>query len=763
MRYQSRADRFRRVAAAMAGGLVLALLATAAQAAPSLPARPPSAQSSPSPLARLAAGVRSVLLANGDRLVLRPGGVTSTLLPAPGSGPVIALGNGAATADLPFYALPYLGHGLAPAMFSPASLSRAESGGQLRVQIAFSGRLPRLPGVTITQSAGGTAHGYLTASSARVFGAALARQFRADHGRADYGTDGMFASGVTIAPAGSARLPARRAPARKAQPAFAMHELTVTGTDEAGRPDTGDLVIVVNAANWHAFGDHIENNNTFYHGVAKYSVPAGTYWAIAFFAGRGKSARTLRMDVLPQFTVRGRNTRVHLSARAATSELGAATPRPSVLWDFAFEVTREGLHHTAASIGLFGFGDDRLWVNRTTRRPTVGSLTADMTMTLSSPAHAVGVPYAYNLVLSGPAGLLPSEHWNISANRVATVTERFYQEVAGRGQVYWASVFPKMDIGASNPLPVPMPGDEISYLMARPDVAYGAASYHFHDFAAGGDSESWFTVRPGQRLTEDWNAGPLHPQPEVQLLSGSLGRLAPSIPTAIRAGNKLQLIPAPFSDNVPGHAGGGFFNYPGSGVQLSGSYAVYQNGVLLAHGDPVAAENSGLGLPPVTLSPKRAAIRFVLTATRRSSRFPLSPSSRTVWTWHSEPRAGAEVPPTWMCGLGGRRCAVQPLLTLNYHVDGLRPDESTAPGRQVIGLSVGHLQLSDQTRITKATMQVSFDGGNTWHLAAVIPAGSGQFTASFTAPAGSVVTLRTSAADAAGGTITETIQDGYRA
>lgn len=250
--------------------------------------------------------------------------------------------------------------------------------------------------------------------------------------------------------------------------------------------------------------------------------------------------------------------------------------------------------------------------------------------------------------------------------------------------------------------------------------------------------------------------------PQHQQLSGSLGKLLAVIPTAYRAGNKLTLIPNVFSDNEPGHAGSGFFDYPGSGVKISGHYAVDQNGVQIAHGNAVS-ENSVLGLPPVTLSPGPSVIRFELTAVREGARFPLSSSSDTVWTWHSAPRPGATLPPAWVCAFTGRHCAVQPMMTLNYVVHGLRPDESTAPGRQVIGLSVGHIEPGPGVRVTHASMQVSFDGGHTWQPAAVTPAGPGQFTVSFTAPAGAKVTLRTSATDAAGGSITETIKDGYRA
>ena len=81
----------------------------------------------------------------------------------------------------------------------------------MALRISYTGTAPRLPGVTITRAAGGSATGYLTAAGAVTFGAALARQFAADHGRASYGTDGLFAGGVWISAAGrgaaSHRLP----------------------------------------------------------------------------------------------------------------------------------------------------------------------------------------------------------------------------------------------------------------------------------------------------------------------------------------------------------------------------------------------------------------------------------------------------------------------------------------------------------------------------------------------------------------------------
>ena len=71
-----------------------------------------------------------------------------------------------------------------------------------------------------------------------------------------------------------------------------MRTLTVRGSNLAGRPDTGDEVLVVNADNCNRFSDLLESVNVFFHGEARFSVPAGNYWAAGeFFAASWKSRR----------------------------------------------------------------------------------------------------------------------------------------------------------------------------------------------------------------------------------------------------------------------------------------------------------------------------------------------------------------------------------------------------------------------------------------------------------------------------------------
>jgi len=222
---------------------------------------------------------------------------------------------------IPWIALPYLRRGLDLSLFDVALLQRAERHGRLPVTLHYRGRLHAPPGITVTRTGPGVADGYLTPSSAARLGMALARQMASDHSHGSYGTSALFAGGLSLSLSG--------APRPHARPAFPMHTLTVTGTNPAGKRDTGDFVVVFNVNDPDALPSF---DSVFFHGTAKYSVPSGTYWAIGSFFQTFDHGRlaNLRMDVLPQFTVRGNRT-IHLDARAATSKIAIDTPRPAVI------------------------------------------------------------------------------------------------------------------------------------------------------------------------------------------------------------------------------------------------------------------------------------------------------------------------------------------------------------------------------------------------------------------------------------------------
>src|SRR5262249_32694973 len=263
----------------------------------------------------------------------------------------------------------------------------------------------------------------------------------------------------------------------------------------------------------------------------------------------------------------------------------------------------------------------------------------------------------------------------------------------------------------------------------NPALAWVSEYFEFSDTLVGGQIGSLRSLRPGQQVTEDWNKYPLHPAPDVHLLhlAGSRQPRA-RLPAAARTGDVLRLgtnplAPiggslglgiSPFSDNTRGHLGTPFRGDPGA--KTTGHFEIDQNGIKLASGDAVN------GIPPVRLSSHPSEVRFTLTASRTGKRFLLSPSNTTTWTWRSwqHPRATVPAPRSCLAGTPARprltrQCAVQPMMTLSYQIAGLDLTGSAPSGSQVIGLTVGHLQLAADPPITGVRMRVSFDGGATWH------------------------------------------------
>src|SRR5215472_15034256 len=476
--------------------------------------------------------------------------------------------------------------------------------------------------------------------------------------------------------------------------ASAMDTLVMSATNLQGRPDNGDAVIVHNEDNPALLGPRGGETGVFQHGTATFHVPAGHYWAEGVFA----DGRATRLVVLPQFTVHG--------------------------------------------------------------RPTVGTLDSDTAAQLTSAPGVTGTPYAYNLAYQGPEGRIPAQHFTAGPANLATVRENYHQDVASTGS--WCTIGGDvMPDGAFSfscrYFPFHLPGTQTQYMSTGPTAVWQTSYGELRVVAPGGQSDVLRHFRPGQQVTQDWNAYPLHPQPDIQVLHGFLGLRFPGFPAAFRAGNTLALSPQAFSDNYPGHFGTGFSG--GDGMKVTGSYAVYQNGKQIAGGSPVH------GIKPVPLSTKPSTIRFTLTANRQSSMFRFSPETTTTWTWHSAPRPNATVPRSWSCGFTTtglqRHCAVQPMMTLNYQVAGLALNGTTAAGPQTVSLSVGHIQPAGATRITGASAKVSVNDGHTFRAARVTSQGGGRFLVRFTAQAGAAMTLRVSATDAAGGSISETILRGY--
>jgi hypothetical protein len=750
----------------VAAALIISLAVPAAGGAVASD-RAPAAPSGTAPVAATAATAPLTLI-DGDRLLASssPAGPrTAFVLPAPGTGPAASAamvrvdGQGFV---IPETALPYLGHGLDLSLFNVGALQRAEKDGRLPVTLRYRGRPPAVPGVIVTQVGRGTAQGYLTPASADRLGAALARQ--AGAARAGGSPGGLFGAGLSVALAGTA--------AARARPGATTRTVTVTGTTLAGKPDTGDLVLVGDVDN-----ENFPSNGftTFRNGSATFTGPPGAYWALAVFAQFSASGRALsfRMDVLPQFEVTG-NTTVHLTARAATSKITMSTPRRAIAQSTTLTLVRAAPHAPpnvlSPLVSSFAFNTGGLplgvplWVNLVSRPPAHGTLRAFTSAQLTSPPGQA-VPYAYTLDFADPAGTIPPQHFAARPGNLAVISERYYQDL--RSVAGWQSAggtpyqIDTSFIGGSV-FALRLPTRQVQYLSASPPMLWQSFYSAYQAIRAGqtpGGQRSVFRLlHARQRLTQVWGQYPLHPGVNVSFPGGF-----PVQPSADRAGNTLNLDVTPFSDNQRGDSGDGFdVPFPASVNDVSGSYALYQNGVKIAGAAAPDAPDLAVS---ATLSPRPALIKFVLNASRASRQYQLSATSSDVWTWHSQPEPGATVPAPWLCGFAAgvdRHCAVQPMIMLDYQVAGLGLDGATGPGRQAIAITAGHIELAPSVRVTSMQVQVSLNGGRTWQRAQVRAAGADHFGVTFTAPPSAKVSLRVTATDRAGNSLSETILRAYR-
>jgi len=502
-------------------------------------------------------------------------------------------------------------------------------------------------------------------------------------------------------------------------------------------------------------------------------VPAGHYWALGIFPTLLRKKREFRfhLPILPQFTVSA-STTVHVDERAANSEIRIKTPRPAIPDNEVFELRHTSASGPASSEWFLG-GYGPVFISPTTRRATVGTLQAYLFEQLSSPAKAPGTPYEYDAAYADTSGLIQPQRHVVHPADLARVQDSYYSPVKSAGAearygafpAQWAAIPGVFYFGRR------LPRRQTAYLTGNPATLWSGTFVQSN--LGGGQSDDLRIFHAGQQVAESWNAYPLHAGYNTNLIGAA--NVAGAIPSASRKGDALTLDVTPFSDSTLGHVGASGFDagFGGPKPAVSGHYEIDENGKVIAAGNPLEKFKQvgpfGEFHDTVRLSPRPATIRFVLNAAETAKVAGLPTGSRSIWTWRSaRDSSGARLPAGWNCALtrfgtpaGGRSCAVEPMMTIEYAVAHLSLLEATQPGPQTIRLSVGHLQPVKPITVTRASVSVSFDGGKTWHRAKVTGHG-GSYTATFTAPAGVTVSLRTSAADASGGSVTETITNAYQ-
>ncbi|MGW1452808.1 S8 family serine peptidase [Micromonospora sp. NPDC002411] len=350
----------------------------------------------------------------------------------------------------------------------------------------------------------------------------------------------------------------------------------------------------------------------------------------------------------------------------------------------------------------------------------IGSQWADLEVSHS--------PYLY--VLSETfAGRFPTGFdKTYRSSELATVTQQFKGGYSGlKGE---RVVFPQFGPGLGGwaaGVPTVVPGQRVEHYSTR-DVSWSS------ELSFWGDIEEWWTdfkaalmsesrtYRPGRHTRESWGGAPYGPTFPAPRWPGQ---------GVTRIGDEIQ-VDVPLHSDAEGHAGGS--------VVDTARTALYRNGVLVG-------ESSDTGFGAFAVPPGAAAYRLEVSAKRSFT--DLSTEVSTAWTFRSR-------------HVGGDDYRQLPVSAIRF-TPPLSVDNAAPAGRSlVIPVQVQRQPGAAGSRVTKLTVDVSYDGGKTWQSARVRHGGHG-WTATVRHPAGpGYASLRATAKDAAGNTVTEKIIQAYR-
>lgn len=632
----------------------------------------------------------------------------------------------------PAVAEPYLGRFLDPDLFDVTRLNATSTAnGRLPVRISYRGSVPSAPGVHITSASGGTAHGYLTASSSASFGRALADQWVADSAAGWPRRTTLF-TGVT-------RISADVSTPVRVSPHFPMHTLTIKTIAPDGKPQAEGFIVLLNVDDGRKYGGFVYAED----GEARVSVPAGHYSAISddFVYNKAKDTAALKITTVNEYLVTGAGQTMTIDHRSATVRATVATPRPATELDRSLQWDRVDAAETSDFGGGY-FLDPAIDVAvAPAPKPRYGSVSLTQSWTLVQ-AKATVPTYSYYL------GTLqdhipPVMRYSYSAQQLATVNAAYY-------------------------------GDG-----TKPEAAFTRVPYY-----EGGGLGAYEPVRRATRRTEYVGAtgspvwgdsalinndsfedpgyvdGPLRPIPRGTTSSATWfrGPLAPAIPVqpsdaycfGCRYGNTIGIGLVPWIDSDPTHLGDIYGAEDGLPVAR---FRFYRNNKL------VSDQDDSLG-GDFDVSKKKATYKAVLDVDRRLTGAALSTRSQTQLTFSSAKNKGRKLSDDWYCD--GDNCRVLPIVqaraALPTDLNGRLP-----VGRSTITVSVSRVQQASASAAASAKFEYRPEGYG-WTTVSLKAVGGGRYSGVITNDrdtAGTYVDVRISGSDKAGSTYRQTVLHAY--
>ncbi|MGC4827881.1 S8 family serine peptidase [Micromonospora arida] len=464
-------------------------------------------------------------------------------------------------------------------------------------------------------------------------------------------------------------------------------------------------------------------------GVATVRVPKGHYGlsGLVFEPGPEDEQPGLSMLMQPEVTVE-RDTRIVVDARRAKPVRMTIPDRTAVpqLIDLSGNFTADD--GSAYGVGLWAETFTGLTSGALGKPVPADKFVATVSSQWTTPDTA-NSPYLYALAEAIP-GRMPTGSVRDYARRdLATVVHQF--RGGDPGLAAERIVLPELEYnvgGSALVLPTVVPGQRVEYYNTR-NVKWESEVYF-----GTVDEDGWlnpkaalFSVptayRAGRTVQEIWNQAPYGPSfPKPRWPEQSVSRVGDTI-----------LVGVPMHSDAAGH--------PGASLTDSEHTTLWRNGKLV--GESEYAGSGEFAVPP-------GAADYRLVTSAKRSFTDLSTEVESTWTFRSRHVAG-ETP------------ARLPLSTVRF-APPLRVDNSAPAGQGfVVPVRVQRQPGAPATRVKKLAVDVSYDGGKTWGKAKLVRTSADGWSALLRHPAGAGhVSLRATARDTAGNTVTQRIIQAYR-
>jgi hypothetical protein len=507
------------------------------------------------------------------------------------------------------------------------------------------------------------------------------------------------------------------------KPDAETYELTVRFIDRAGRPAALNTAFVT--------GLDVDAREALYDvgGSVTVRLPRGTYQVGSFIPNGADDLDAGAMLVQPELDLTGPRT-VVLDARLG-KPVSITVPEPGAVP----QVVSIGF----ADSGLDGAVGGELFASSLDRMYSAqigGGAGADGFAGLVTAGFRASVdgdsPYVYHLAYYQRGRMWTGLDRRPRRRDLATVRVHHAQTVAGStGYGFAFYELPGVPWGmrwTQSGTAGPMPRVATEYYNTDAGVRWDIAQIEQvagEEYPIGVQSlYSSKAYQPGRVYREDWNKAVLAPAfPPTQV---------PGL-WVTRTGDEMVIFPSWFSD-AAGHEGSGEAEHAGYTI------AVYRNGELIAE------EDNDVGFPTVPADSGRYEVKI---RAKRDKPYELSTRIEAAWTFDSG-------------HVDGDTPVALPLSAVRFMP--ALDDRNAAPGGRVypVPVVVSPQQGSAAGTLAELSVEASYDDGATWQPVELRRTADGG-TALLRHPGGpGYVSLRASATDSAGNTVTQTVVRAYR-